>query len=38
MNEQCLCVLDSKKNDKVAVSVCVHKNMNVINAPQPTGN
>ena len=33
---QCLCLQDSKKDDEVAVPVCVHRNMNVITPPHPT--
>ena len=38
IKEQCLCLQDSKKDDAVAVPVCVYRNMNVIVLPHPIGN
>ena len=36
MKELRLSLLNSKKDDEVAVPVCVHRNMNVIIPPHPT--
>ena len=39
MNELCLCLLDSKKDDKVAVPVCAQEHERYYpTPPQPTGN
>ena len=39
MNEQCLCLLDSKKDDEVAVPVCAQEHERYFPAPpHPTGN